>query len=309
MRGDLHRGRGRAGRLRAALGRVESPAPRPSCRRGGRADRGHRRGLALVGGRARHSPGPHSELMRLSTRVLKGLTYRPTGAIVAAPTTSLPETVGGERNWDYRFAWIRDASLTLDALYIGACADEAEDFVSFMTSAAGGRVNDDMQQIMYGISGEHDLTERELPHLRGWRGSGRCASATAPGRRRSSTSTASCSTARALPASSSASCIPRSSATPRSSPIPRRAAGRRRRRHVGDARRGAPPRLLEGAVLDSARPRRQAGAGARRVREAPEQWAAERDEVREAILERGWSESARPTRSRSARTSWTPRRC
>jgi GH15 family glucan-1,4-alpha-glucosidase len=110
--------------------------------------------------------GPHRELVRLSSRVLKGLTYRPTGAIVAAPTTSLPETVGGERNWDYRYAWIRDASLTLEALYIGSCSDEAEEFVSFMTSSAGGGAS---LQIMYGIGGEHDLTERVLPHLAGWR--------------------------------------------------------------------------------------------------------------------------------------------
>ena len=115
--------------------------------------------------------GRHRELVRLSSRVLKGLTYRPTGAIVAAPTCSLPETVGGERNWDYRYAWIRDASLTLEALYIGACSDEAENFVSFMTSAAGGRVHSGSLQIMYGIGGEHDLSERELPHLRGWRDS------------------------------------------------------------------------------------------------------------------------------------------
>src|SRR5215204_3586485 len=112
--------------------------------------------------------GPHRELVRLSSRVLKGLTYRPTGAIVAAPTMSLPETVGGARNWDYRYAWIRDASLTLNALYIGSCSDEAEEFVSFMTSSAGGGAS---LQIMYGIRGEHDLTERELPHLRGWRDS------------------------------------------------------------------------------------------------------------------------------------------
>jgi GH15 family glucan-1,4-alpha-glucosidase len=80
--------------------------------------------------------------------------------------------VGGERNWDYRFAWIRDASLTIEALYIGACSDEAEDFVSFMTSSAGGRVMHDAPlQIMYGIGGEHDLSERTLPHLRGWRDS------------------------------------------------------------------------------------------------------------------------------------------
>jgi GH15 family glucan-1,4-alpha-glucosidase len=116
--------------------------------------------------------GPHRELVRLSSRVLKGLTYRPTGAIVAAPTTSLPETVGGERNWDYRYAWVRDASLTLQALYIGTCTDEAVEFVSFMTSSAGGRLSGDSPlQIMFGIGGEHDLTERTVPHLRGWRDS------------------------------------------------------------------------------------------------------------------------------------------
>src|SRR3954447_16157663 len=112
--------------------------------------------------------GPHRDLVRFSARVLKGLTFRPTGAIVAAPTAALPEGVGGERNWDYRFSWIRDSSLTLEALYIGACSDEAEDFVSFMTSSAGGRASEGSLQIMYGIGGEHDLSERELGHLRGW---------------------------------------------------------------------------------------------------------------------------------------------
>src|SRR3954462_13767820 len=128
--------------------------------------------------------GPHRDLVRHSARVLKGLTYRPTGAIVAAPTRGLPhrppgamgappppsrpETVGGERNWDYRFSWIRDSSLTLEALYVGACTDEAEEFVSFMTSAAGGGAS---LQIMYGIGGEHDLSESVLGHLRGWRDS------------------------------------------------------------------------------------------------------------------------------------------
>jgi alpha,alpha-trehalase len=115
--------------------------------------------------------GPHKDLVRLSARVLKGLTFRPTGAIVAAPTASLPEGVGGERNWDYRFSWIRDSSLTLEALYIGACSDEAEEFVSFMTSSACGRASEGSLQIMYGIRGEHDLSERALAHLRGWRDS------------------------------------------------------------------------------------------------------------------------------------------
>jgi alpha,alpha-trehalase len=114
--------------------------------------------------------GPHKEPVRMSSRVLKGLTYRPTGAIVAAPTTSLPEAVGGDRNWDYRFCWIRDSSMTIEALYIGACPDEVEEFVSFMTSSAGGKGGGSLQ-IMYGVGGEHDLSERELSHLRGWRDS------------------------------------------------------------------------------------------------------------------------------------------
>jgi len=116
--------------------------------------------------------GAHREAVRLSSRVLKGLTYRATGAIVAAPTTSLPEAVGGERNWDYRYAWVRDASLTVEALRLGTCSQEAGEFVSFMTSAAGGRVGPEQPlQIMYGVGGERDLSERELPHLRGWRDS------------------------------------------------------------------------------------------------------------------------------------------
>jgi alpha,alpha-trehalase len=148
--------------------RREAPAPTPADRV---ADRIADTVEAWRSWEADHDiyDGPHRRLVRLSSRVLKGLTYRPTGAIVAAPTTSLPETVGGERNWDYRFSWIRDSSLTIEALYIGACTDEADEFISFMTSSAGGRAGEGSLQIMYGIGGEHDLSERELPHLRGWR--------------------------------------------------------------------------------------------------------------------------------------------
>ncbi|HUP46653.1 MAG TPA: glycoside hydrolase family 15 protein [Thermoanaerobaculia bacterium] len=114
--------------------------------------------------------GPWKELVHHSGRVLQGLTYFPTGAMVAAPTTSLPEVVGGSRNWDYRFCWIRDASFTLDALWVAACPDEAAKFFSFMAGAAASHLRREAGlQIVFGVLGEHDLTERELPHLRGWR--------------------------------------------------------------------------------------------------------------------------------------------
>jgi GH15 family glucan-1,4-alpha-glucosidase len=115
--------------------------------------------------------GPWKDLVHHSGRVLQALTFQPTGAIVAAPTTSLPETVGGERNWDYRFTWVRDASLTLEALWVAACPDEANRFFGWMAAAAAARVRETDLQIMFGVGGEHDLTERSLTHLAGWRGS------------------------------------------------------------------------------------------------------------------------------------------
>jgi GH15 family glucan-1,4-alpha-glucosidase len=116
--------------------------------------------------------GPWRELVQVSGRVLQGLTYQPTGAIVAAATTSLPEVIGGERNWDYRYTWIRDASLTLEALWIAACPDEAMQFFDFIARAAVQQLEEaGSLQIMFGVDGERTLTERELPHLRGWRGS------------------------------------------------------------------------------------------------------------------------------------------
>jgi len=116
--------------------------------------------------------GPWRELVAHSGRVLQALTFAPTGAIVAAPTTSLPETVGGGRNWDYRYTWVRDASLTMEALWVAACPDEANKFFTFLADAAASQLQRDADlQIMFGIGGERDLTERELPHLAGWRGS------------------------------------------------------------------------------------------------------------------------------------------
>jgi GH15 family glucan-1,4-alpha-glucosidase len=116
--------------------------------------------------------GPWSELVHHSGRVLQGLSFQPSGAIVAAATTSLPEGVGGERNWDYRYSWVRDASFTMEALWVAACPDEADDFFGFMTTAAASSVGPGSGlQIMFGVGGEHDLTERTLPHLAGWKDS------------------------------------------------------------------------------------------------------------------------------------------
>jgi alpha,alpha-trehalase len=114
--------------------------------------------------------GPWRELVHHSGRVLQSLSFAPTGAICAAATTSLPEAVGGTRNWDYRYAWVRDASFTIQALWVAACPDEANEFFDYMTSSAAGSLNrgGDLQ-IMFGIGGERDLTERELPQLAGWR--------------------------------------------------------------------------------------------------------------------------------------------
>jgi GH15 family glucan-1,4-alpha-glucosidase len=116
--------------------------------------------------------GPWRDLVHHSGRVLQALTFEPTGAIVAAPTTSLPETVGGARNWDYRYTWVRDACLTLEALWVAACPDEAHKFFAWMAGAVATQLRRGADlQIMFGVGGERDLTERELPHLSGWRGS------------------------------------------------------------------------------------------------------------------------------------------
>jgi GH15 family glucan-1,4-alpha-glucosidase len=113
--------------------------------------------------------GPWRDAIVRSLITLRMLTYRPTGGIVAAPTTSLPEWIGGVRNWDYRFCWIRDAALTLYALLSSGYRDEARAWREWLLRATAGHPAE--MQIMYGLSGERRLTEYEIPWLPGYESS------------------------------------------------------------------------------------------------------------------------------------------
>ena len=115
-----------------------------------------------------YEDGPGVTIIR-SAITLKALTYAPTGAIVAAPTTSLPEQSGGERNWDYRYCWIRDSIFTVWALGSTGAESEADGVRDFIQRSAAG--NPDDMQVLYAVDGKRRLTEIELNHLEGWRGS------------------------------------------------------------------------------------------------------------------------------------------
>jgi len=111
-------------------------------------------------------PGRWRDVLLRSVLTLKALTYEPTGGLVAAATTSLPEAIGGVRNWDYRFCWLRDAAMTLASMIRCGYTDEADQWVSWLRRAVAGRAED--VQVMYGVAGETSLPERELGWLAGY---------------------------------------------------------------------------------------------------------------------------------------------
>ena len=115
--------------------------------------------------------GRWRETVNRSALLLKLLTFQPTGAIVAAPTCSLPETIGGARNWDYRYSWIRDAAFSVYALIRIGFTEEARAFMQFLDARCHEMKPDGTLQLMYGIDGRHVLTEKKLAHLEGYQGS------------------------------------------------------------------------------------------------------------------------------------------
>src|SRR4051812_46763634 len=113
-------------------------------------------------------PGGTEGGVATAVRVLKGLSHAETGAVVAAPTTSLPEILGGKANWDYRFGWLRDAALVINAQLGTSCSSEARAYLQWMSSVALDAEDDGVTQAFYGIDGERDLEERILTHLAGF---------------------------------------------------------------------------------------------------------------------------------------------
>ena len=259
-----HAARGRAALLRAVVvARPRRPRPRSRRRDAQIARTCHYWREWLAAGT--YPDHPWREYLQRSALVLKGLTYAPTGAMIAALTTSLPETPGGERNWDYRYCWMRDATFTLWGLHALDLDWEANDFMEYLADLE--RNKDGTLQIMYGIGGEREPARDHAAPPQGLR-------RLAPGAQRQ----------RRLPPAPERRLrrgarlrLPAHQA-PRPHPRPPVAGAQRPGRgrlarlaqarpgDLGGARRAAPLRLLEADVLGRARPRRAPRRAARRAR-------------------------------------------
>ena len=309
IEGDRIRGATRArarrqGVLRALVGRG---ARRAAGRRGGGGQAGgDRRYWRAWLQRARIPDHRWRDPIQRSALAIKGLTYMPTGATVAALTTSLPETPGGERNWDYRYTWIRDSTFTLQALHWLNLNWEADEYMQFVADVEP--TEDGSLQIMYGIDGRRDLTESTRDDLSGYAGARPGADRQrrlrpAPERRLRRRARLDPAPHAPQPAPAAAALADRPDAGRVRDP---RLAGARPG-DLGGARQAAALRVLEAHVLGRARPRRAAGGDPRRSASCRRRGARPRTRSR-----RTSSPTASPTRASCAsttrRTRSTPRR-